>query len=56
VTPTAVSKPPTIYRLRLRLDDSNRDDIRHLKQLLKILLRKYHFRCIEIEEEQDPRA
>jgi hypothetical protein len=46
-----------IYRLRLRsLFDSDRDGIRHLKQLLKTLLRRHGFRCIEIVEERDIRA
>jgi hypothetical protein len=54
----AVGKPPTIYRLRLRpLDsDSEHDAIRHLKALLKTLLRRHGFRCIELEQEQTPRA
>jgi hypothetical protein len=51
----AANKP--IYRLRLRSDsESDRDDIRYLKQLLKTLERKYHFRVLEIEQEQTPRA
>jgi hypothetical protein len=50
---TSVSK--TIYRLRLLSDSgSDRDDVRHLKQLLKVLLRRFHFRCIEIMRESTP--
>jgi hypothetical protein len=51
----SISKP--IFRLRLRSDsESDRDAIRHLKALLKTLLRKHHFRCVEVVQEQDPRA
>jgi hypothetical protein len=55
----SVTPPPTIYRLRLKSDfNSERDGIRHLKQLLKTLLRRHHFRAVsvEIEQEQDRRA
>jgi hypothetical protein len=48
---------PTIYRLRMRSVDADRDadDIRHLRALLKVLLRRYGFRVVEIEQEQaDP--
>jgi hypothetical protein len=34
--------------------DRDADDIRHLRTLLKVLLRKYHFRVVEIEQEQQP--
>jgi hypothetical protein len=47
------TRPPTIYRLRLRSISSDRNaDIRHLKALLKVLLRRYHFRAVEVAEEQ----
>jgi hypothetical protein len=52
----AASKPPVIYRLRLRSLDSERDALRHLKQLLKTLLRRHRFVCVSAEEEQTPRA
>jgi hypothetical protein len=47
------TKPPTIFRLRMRSVDADRDadDIRHLRALLKVLLRKYRFRVVEIEQE-----
>jgi hypothetical protein len=35
------------------VSDRDTDDIRHLRALLKVLLRKYHFRVVEIEQEQD---
>jgi hypothetical protein len=48
-----IAKPPTIYRLRMRsVSDRDADDIRHLRALLKVLLRRYHFRVVEIEQEQ----
>jgi hypothetical protein len=46
-----------VYRLRLRSDsdsNSDRDDIHRLKQLLKILWRRFRFRCIEIMREPAP--
>jgi len=51
------TKPPEkIYRLRLRAIDPDHDDddIRHLRAVLKILLRRFRFRCIELEREQAP--
>jgi hypothetical protein len=50
------SKPPDkrIYRLRLQAMDSDDNDIRHLRALLKVLLRRYHFRVVEIEQEPAP--
>jgi hypothetical protein len=51
---TASSSKP-IYRLRLRSDSgSDSDDVRNLKQVLKILLRRFCFRCIEIVREPAP--
>jgi hypothetical protein len=54
---TASSNKP-IYRLRLRSVDSDRenDNIRHLRAVLKLLLRRFGFRVIEIEQERTPRA
>jgi hypothetical protein len=48
------AKPPVIYRLRLRSladPDHDADDVRELRQLLKVLLRRFRFRCIELERE-----
>jgi hypothetical protein len=54
MTAPAGKSPQKIYRLRLRALDPGRDadDIRHLRALLKVLLRKYHFRAVTVEEEQ----
>jgi hypothetical protein len=43
-----------VYRLRIRrVDPSNdADEIRHLRAVLKVLLRKYHFRVVELEQER----
>jgi hypothetical protein len=42
-----------IYRLRMTPIDADRnDDIRHLRQVLKLLLRRLHFRVISVEQEQ----
>ena len=50
-----VSKP--IFRLRMTPVDSNRnDDIRHLRQVLKMLLRRLRFRVISIEQETQERV
>jgi hypothetical protein len=48
------SKPATVYRLRVRVieSESERDEIRHLKQALKTLLRRHRLRVIELEREQ----
>jgi hypothetical protein len=52
-----VSANKPVYRMRLQSDsDSHHDDVRHLRQLLKVLLRRFHLRCIELEQEQTPRA
>jgi hypothetical protein len=50
------AKPPVIYRLRLRVLASDRDDegVRDLRQALKLLLRRYRLRCIEVERERAP--
>ena len=46
-------KPPTkIYRMRLRSIGSDHDDIRRLRIMLKLMLRRFRFRVIEIEREQ----
>jgi len=53
-SPPAARPPEKIYRLRLRAIDTDHDDddIRHLRAVLKILLRRFRFRCIELEREQ----
>jgi hypothetical protein len=49
---TVASKTPTTtYRLRIRPLHREDDDIRHLRALLKTLLRRHHFRVVEIERE-----
>jgi hypothetical protein len=55
---TAANKPLTIFRVRLQCADSACDDdnIRRLRAALKLLLRRFHFRVIEIEQEQTPSA
>jgi hypothetical protein len=55
-SPPAARPPEKIYRLRLRAIDTDHDgdDIRHLRAVLKILLRRFRFRCIELEREQAP--
>ena len=46
----SINKP--IFRLRMQPVDSDRnDDIRHLRQVLKLLLRRLHFRVISVEQE-----
>jgi len=47
----SINKP--IFRLRMQpVDSDNRnDDIRHLRQVLKLLLRRLHFRVISVEQE-----
>jgi hypothetical protein len=49
------TKPPAkIYRLRICRVGSNNDAdaVRHLKTLLKSMLRCHGFRCIEVVEER----
>ena len=47
-----ITKPPTkIYRMRLRSIGSDHDDICRLKRMLKLMLRRFRFRVIEIEQE-----
>jgi hypothetical protein len=47
------SKSPAIFRLRIRHVHSDRNAaIRHLKALLKAMLRQYHYRAVTVEEEQ----
>jgi hypothetical protein len=51
----SISKPPAkVYRLRIRPVDPNNDagTIRHLRLLLKTLLRRHGFRCVEVVEER----
>ena len=46
----SINKP--IFRLRMQPVDSDRnDDIRHLRQVLKLLLRRLRFRVISVEQE-----
>ena len=46
-----MSKP--IFRLRMTPIDADRnDDIRHLKAVLKWLLRRFRFRVLSVEQEQ----
>ena len=46
----STNKP--IFRLRMTPVDSDRnDDIRHLRQVLKLLLRRLRFRVISVEQE-----
>jgi hypothetical protein len=53
---TAATKPHATYRLRLRsLDADDCDDIHKLRALLKLMLRRFRFRVIEIVREQTPR-
>jgi hypothetical protein len=54
-TPTSAAAPSPVYRLRIRPVEPVRygDDIRHLRALLKVMLRRFRFRCIEIEREPD---
>jgi hypothetical protein len=51
---TSTNKPPIIFRLRIRPVDPNNNasTIRHLRLLLKTLLRRHGFRCVEVVEEQ----
>jgi hypothetical protein len=49
-----MSEPPTkIYRIRLRSIGSDHDDIRRLRTILKLALRRFRFRVIEIELERE---
>jgi hypothetical protein len=44
-----------IFRLQMTPVDADRhDDIRHLRQVLKLLLRRLRFRVLSIEQEQTP--
>jgi hypothetical protein len=40
--------------MRLRSVGSDQDDIRRLKIMLKVMLRRFQFRVIEIEPEREP--
>jgi hypothetical protein len=47
------SKTPVIFRLRLCVLKPEPDDgIRRLRQALKLLLRRFDLRCIELEQEK----
>ena len=55
-TPAGVQGRPTeaaIYVIRLRSTRSG-DDIRHLRAILKVLLRRYSLRCLSIEPKAMP--
>jgi hypothetical protein len=54
VSASATKPLAKVYRLRIcRVDPSNdADEIRHLRALLKILLRKHGFRVVELEQER----
>ncbi len=45
-----MSEKRPIYVVRLR--GTGRDDIRELRRILKILLRRFGLRCVDITEEQ----
>jgi hypothetical protein len=47
-----MSATSSIYVLHLRGNGS--DDIRELRRLLKILLRRFGLRCVGISQEQAP--
>jgi hypothetical protein len=52
---TTVKTPVRIFRLRIRHIHPDRGAvIRHLKALLKAMLRTYHFRAVTVEEEKTP--
>jgi hypothetical protein len=55
---TAASKSPAkIFRLQIRHVHSDRNAaIRHLKALLKAMLRQYHFRALAVEQEHPHKA
>jgi hypothetical protein len=46
------TQAPSVYVLRLQ--SPRGDDIRRLRLLLKLLLRRYELRCLSIEEEPQP--
>jgi hypothetical protein len=48
--------PTTIYRLRISPLYREDDDIRHLRALLKALLRRHHLRALSIEIEREADA
>jgi hypothetical protein len=51
VAAEVVAKVKPVYRLRIQHTDSDHDSIRHLRAVLKVLLRRYRFRCLSIERE-----
>jgi hypothetical protein len=52
---TAESPQKIVFRLRLQTT-ADEDHVRRLRQALKLLLRKFGLRCIDLEQEQDSRA
>jgi hypothetical protein len=55
MTTSGTKAPAKVYRVRICPVSSNNDadSIRHLRALLKTLLRQHHFRALTVEEEQD---
>jgi hypothetical protein len=53
---TASKPTQKIYRLRLRAidPDHDADDVRHLRAVLKFLLRRLRLRVVELELEREP--
>jgi hypothetical protein len=47
---TAPATQASVYVLRL--SSPHGDDVRRLRLLLKLLLRRYQLRCLSVEEEQ----
>src|SRR5262249_24425219 len=50
------STPTKIYRMRLRSIGSDHNEIHRLKALLKVMLRRFHFRVMGIELEHEKAA
>jgi hypothetical protein len=48
------SAPATQAVYALRLQSPRGEDIRRLRLLLKLLLRRYELRCLSVEEEPQP--
>jgi hypothetical protein len=46
------TQAPSVYVLRL--ESPRGDDIRRLRLLLKLLLRRYELRCLSVEQEPRP--
>jgi hypothetical protein len=53
---TTVIKPPKIYRMRVRsigFDESDQNEIRRLRMMLKSMLRQFRFKCLSIEPDPE---